>query len=268
MTADLCQFPTPLWVAEALVERHFPGLDGGDIVLEPSCGPGAFLSAMPAHVTAVGIDIDPTMAALARQQTGREVRVGDFLTIDLDFRPSAIIGNPPFRGGAIDGFLRRCYELLPPGGRAGFILPAYAFRTASRVMSLLDHWSVSQEMLPRSAFCYRMREPLVFGVFSKDVRRVLVGFALYAHEADRQAMARPYRELLSKQHGSAWRAVCHLALSRLGGKATLPEIYAELERNRPTRTQWWREKIRQTLRVYPDSFAAVTAGRYRLLEAA
>lgn len=259
---NLCQFPTPLWVAEALVERHFPRLDCADLVLEPSCGPGAFLRAIPAHVPAIGVELDPVFAELARE-TGREIIEGDFTTVKLDMRPTAIIGNPPFRGRTIDAFLDRCHTLLPRGGRAGFILPAYAFRTASRLVGHLDRWSISQEMLPRSAFNYRMREPLVFALFSKDTRRCMVGFALYEIETDRQALGRPYRELLARQRGSAWRAVCRLALERLGGEAPLASIYAELERNRPSRTQWWREKIRQTLRTYAD-FAAVREGTYKL----
>lgn len=265
--SDLCQFPTPLWVAEALVERHFPRLDSADLVLEPSCGPGAFLQAVPAHVPAVGVDVDPAMADRARQQTGREIITADFLTADLQLQPTAIIGNPPFRGRAIDAFLDRAHQLLPEDGRVGFILPAYAFRTASRVVDLLERWSMKQEMLPRSAFCHRMREPLVFALFSKDSHRVMVGFALYELETDRQQLGKPYRELLANQQGSAWRAVCRLALQRLGGAAQLPAIYAELERNRPSRTQWWREKIRQTLRAYPD-FRPVRDGHYILQETA
>ncbi len=260
----ICQHFTPLWVAEALVERHFPGLDGSDLVLEPSCGPGAFLHAIPATVPAVGVELDPELAARARRETGREVIDGDFLEVKIDFQPTAIIGNPPFRARHINGLLQRCYELLPDGGRAGFILPAYAFRTAARVVELLDRFSISQEMLPRSAFNYRMREPLVFALLSKDRRRALVGFALYAEETDRQAMARPYRELLARSTGSAWRAVCRLALERLSGEADLPTLYAELERNRPSQSTWWREKIRQTLRSYPD-FTPIGTGRYRLV---
>lgn len=38
------QYPTPLWMAEAMVERHFPQLDLADMVLEPTCGRGPFLS--------------------------------------------------------------------------------------------------------------------------------------------------------------------------------------------------------------------------------
>lgn len=260
---DLCQHFTPFWVAEALVERHFGDLDAGDTVLEPSCGTGAFLGAIPAHVQAVGVEIDPLVAERARRATGRRIIEGDFRTVALDLKPTAIIGNPPFRGPLIDQFIARCCELLPEHGRAGFILPAYAFRTSSRVMELLEHWSISQEMLPRSAFSYRMREPLMFALLSKDRRRSLVGFALYSEESDRQQLARPYREAIAKATGSAWRAVCRLALERLGGEAGLSQIYAELENNRPGRSTWWREKVRQTLRAY-DDFAAVETGRYRL----
>ena len=263
MKKDLCAFPTPVWVAEALLERHFANLDAGDLVLEPSCGPAGFLAAVPAHVPAVGIELDPAVAALARQSTGRRVIEGDFVTVSLDLQPTAIIGNPPFRGPVIDAFLRRCSDLLPDDGRAGFILPAYYFRTCSRVVQLLDGWSISQEMLPRSAFSYRMREPLMFAIFSKDQRRLLTGFALYAEEDDRQRLGAPYRAMLSRSTGSAWRAVCRLALDRLGGSASLSDIYLELERNRPSRTQWWREKIRQTLRTYND-FVPLQAGQYRL----
>lgn len=88
---SLCQFFTPLWIAEALVERHFPGLDKNDLVIEPSCGYGAFLAAIPQVVRAVGVEIDPLVAQVAHDQTGREIVVGDFRTIPLSVTPTAII---------------------------------------------------------------------------------------------------------------------------------------------------------------------------------
>lgn len=261
---NLCQFFTPLWVAEALVERHFPKLDGADVVLEPSCGVGAFLRAVPRSVPAVGVEIDARVAAIARDESGREVVVGDFRDVALDVRPTAVIGNPPFVASVFDGFLSRCHSLLPEGGRAGFILPTYFFQTAGRLAGYAERWSVSHELLPRNAFHSRMRTPLTFAVFSKDARRLLVGFALYREAADVLAMEKGYREALQATRGSHWRAVCEIALRRLGGAADLPAIYAELERNRPTATRWWREKIRQTLRHYADTFTALDTGRYAL----
>src|SRR3546814_14682276 len=69
---------TPLYAAERLVERHFPDLGAKDLVLEPSCGIGAFLRAIPATTSAIGVEIDPERAAIARQRSGRPVIPGDF----------------------------------------------------------------------------------------------------------------------------------------------------------------------------------------------
>ena len=261
---DLCQFMTPVWVAQALVERHFPKLDGADCVIEPSCGKGAFLKAIPTSTPAYGVEIDPVLAVEARRESGREVIVGDFRTVPLPAHPTAMIGNPPFRAGVFDGFLDRAYEILPEGARAGFILPTYFFQTAGRVCRYGDRWSLSIELMPRNAFHARMRTPLLFALFEKNAPRTLIGFVLYRECDDLHQMAQPYRELFSSYTGSIWMAACHLALRRLGGEADLKSIYHELERNRPTRTEWWREKVRQTLRAYVDIFRPIGGGRYEL----
>lgn len=167
LARDLGQYPTPVWFAERIVEKYFPALDGGDLVLEPSCGAGAFLHALPAHVPAIGVEWDADLAEQARRETGRRIVTGDFRHVSIDVQPTAIIGNPPFKAELIDGFLTRAHELLPAGGRA-----------------------------------------------------------------------------------------------------RLPEIYAELEGRRPAGNQWWREKVRQTLRVYSNDFAVVGEGHYQLKEAA
>lgn len=261
--SNLCQFFTPIWVAQALLERHFPNLDCADLVIEPTCGTGAFLSAIPSGVPALGVEIDPLVAQAARENTGREVLTGDFITIDLPASPTAIIGNPPFRAKVFDGILNRAHELLPEGARAGFILPTYFFQTAGRVCDYGDRWSMSIELMPRNAFHNRMQTPLLFALFEKNAKRRMVGFVLYRECDDLHQMAKPYRELLSGHEGSAWLAVCRMALRRLGGSASLKQIYDELERNRPTRTEWWREKIRQTLRAY-EAFRPLGDGHYEL----
>lgn len=259
----ICQFFTPLWVAQALVERHFPKLDCADYVVEPSCGKGAFLCALPDFVPAVGIEIDPALAIEAAQNSGRPVHAADFRTFQFDRPVTAILGNPPFRADLIDEFLDRSYALLPEGAKAGFILPTYLFQTARRVSQYADRWSLSIELMPRNAFHARMRTPLLFALFEKNAKRTLVGFVLYRECDDLHMMAKPYRELLSSCEGSIWKACCRMALRRLGGSASLKQIYDELERNRPTRTQWWREKIRQTLRAYSE-FIAHGDGQYEL----
>ena len=46
------------------------GLSSSDLVVEPSCGAGAFLKAIPDEVPVVGVKIDPELAEIARQNTG------------------------------------------------------------------------------------------------------------------------------------------------------------------------------------------------------
>lgn len=262
-TKELSQYPTRVWVAEALVDRYFSGLDRADLVIEPSCGPGSFLGSIPSEVPAFGIDIDATVAEEARRNTGRKVIVGDFRTIPLDVRPTVIIGNPPFDLRVIDGFLNRAHDLLPEGGRVGFLLPAYAFQTAARVAGYADRWSITQEMIPRNIYS-GLRLPLIFALFSKDRRRTLIGFALYRETSDVQQLPKLYREYLAAGSGPVWRRVVETALSRLGGEADLPALYREIEGWRPTRTQFWREQIRKVLRQHVDKFKPVALGRYAL----
>jgi site-specific DNA-methyltransferase (adenine-specific) len=265
MKQNLNQFNTPLWVARALVERHFPDLGPEDFVIEPSCGAGAFLTALPLEVPALGIEFDRDVAERARINTGRQVIEGDFRNVILPRQPTAIIGNPPFMAKVFDGFLDRSHLILPEGGRAGFILPTYFFQTARRVCEYGDRWSLSIELMPRNAFHTRMRTPLLFALFEKNAARRLVGFVLYRECDDLHQMGKPYRELLSSYEGPIWMAVCRMALRRLGGSATLQQIYRELEANRPTRTQWWREKIRQTLRAYGEVFKPLGEGCYEVV---
>jgi hypothetical protein len=62
------QYMTPEWAASELVERFFPSLSADDFVLEPTCGRGAFLKAIPDEVPAVGVELDPALAAVATHQ--------------------------------------------------------------------------------------------------------------------------------------------------------------------------------------------------------
>ncbi len=266
LAKDLGQFPTPVWFAERVVEKYFPTLDRSDLVLEPSCGAGAFLHALPAHVPALGVEWDPQFADQARRETGRRVITGDFRAVAIDVQPTAIVGNPPFKLDLIEDFLSRAHQLLPDGGRCGFILPAYTFQTAARVCRLAERWSIAQDLIPRNVF-HRLSVPLVFAMFSKDRQRTLIGFALYQDAHDVLQMPAEYRDALAAGAG-VWRRLLLVALRRLGGRARLAEIYAEVEGKRPGNGQWWREKVRQTLRVYASDFAALGDGQYQLRAAA
>lgn len=242
----LGQYMTPDWAAEALVERYFGDLRGGDAVVEPSCGRGAFLRALPQAVPALGVEIDPAQAAEARRSTGRPVIVGDFRMVDLPLSPVALIGNPPFQKRTVDDFLDRAWNLLPDEGRVGFILPAFVFQTASTIDALADRWSVRQDMLPRNLFA-GLSHPLCFALFTKGRARGMVGFALYHELAAVNRLQARYRALLASGEGSVWAAVTRAALEALGGTADLQQLYREIEGHRPTSNAFWQAKVRQVL---------------------
>lgn len=259
---SLGNYPTPMWLAEQIVERYFSDLDRHDLVIEPSCGSGHILQAIPAQVAALGVEIDPVLAAIATSRTGRPVVVGDFRTAPLNVTPTVIIGNPPFQSRLIDGFLARAHRLLPEGGRAGFLLPAYSFQAASRVVEYARRWSITAEMIPRNV--YRgLKLPLVFAVFSKDRRRTLVGFAFYREADAVQNMPLPVREVLTNggARGSLWRSAVWVSLEQLGGEGQLSDIYATLQGRRPTANPFWRERVRAVLQKH---FRRTGTGRYAL----
>lgn len=258
--AELSYYPTPLWVAHAIVERHFPYLDRGDLVVEPSCGGGRFLQAIPEHVPAIGVEIDPSLAEEARSITGRTIITGDFRTVPLSIKPTAIIGNPPFEVDLIEEMLERSHRLLPEGGRVGFLLPAYTFQTAGRVSRLADSWSLNVELVPRNMY-EGLKLPLCIALFSKDRTRTMIGLALYDETTSWRNLPQAYRKLMSEAKAPVWRTVIRTALEHLGGEADLRSIYSEIEGKRPTPTKFWREKIRQELQHH---FVRVGDARYAL----
>ena len=179
MNPALSQWMTPDWMAEELVDAYFGHLSMFDTVIEPSCGEGAFLRAIPTHVRAIGVEIDPQLAARAVASTGREIIVGDFTLADLP-QVTAIIGNPPFKVPVVEAFLARAFQLLPNDGQVGFILPTYTFQTTSTTLRMAQRWHIEQAAIPREFFP-KLSMPVCFARFTKG-RRGLVGFALY-HEA-------------------------------------------------------------------------------------
>jgi len=243
---ELSQFLTPAWAAEALMHHYFPDLGMWDRVLEPSCGPGAFLSAVPDYVPALGVEIDPVLAERARANTGREVILGDFTTVDIPFQPTVVVGNPPYKQALIQAFLERAWSMLPDEGRCGFLLPVYAFQTPSVVERLAQKWHIQQDLVPRTLFP-RLQLPLCFAMLTKG-KRGLVGFSLYHETHAVSRLRRRYKALLAAGEGSVWTAVVIAALEAKGGSATLSELYAEIEGARPTENAFWKEKIRQTAR--------------------
>lgn len=256
-------FPTPGWLAQLLVERHFPHLGAGDVVVDAGCGTGEFLTAVPPEIDAYGIEIDAGRAAIARATTGRTIVLGDFLAVDLPRQPTVFLGNPPFEASLIAAFLARARRELPDEGRVGWILPAYVLQSSRVVVRMSHDWSIACEMIPRNIFG-RIREPLTFAIFTKNRLRRLVGLALYHEVEDWRGLGDDLKKALGSGRPN-WRAFVEAALRRLGGRASLDALYRAIETRRPSPNPFWREKVRQ---VCQDHFARVERGVYELKEAA
>jgi adenine-specific DNA-methyltransferase len=118
-------------VCEAIIERHYSRLDMADTVLEPSCGDGRFLLALPDEVNAVGVEIDPCWPS-ARELTGRPVITGDFLTADIPGPITHVIGNPPFESRLIHGFSIVRTACWKTAARAACCCPRTCCKPAAR----------------------------------------------------------------------------------------------------------------------------------------
>jgi adenine-specific DNA-methyltransferase len=263
---ELHQWFTPFWAACEIVEQEFGWLRAGHRVIEPSCGDGAFLCALPQHVEAIGVEIDQQLACKARANSRREVLLGNFLEIPLDAlgQADAVVGNPPFSSATIAAFLDRSALLLRDGGEAGFILPAYVLQTSSRVEQLGAQFSIRQQLLPRNLFP-RLKLPLVFAKFTKERHRRLFGFLLYREAQDIAGVQAAWKKTLvdGRDNRGAWYPVVRDVLAALGGEADLATIYAAIQGKRPTENPAWKEKVRQVL-GHPARFARVGAARYSL----
>jgi hypothetical protein len=257
-------YQTPSWACEELIARYYGDLSSSDSVIEPSCGEGHFLDAIPREVPAIGIELDPVRAAIARQRTGREVIVGDVLNVELAHTPTLVIGNPPFRSELIDGLLDRVYDWLPDGGRCGLLLPAFILSKQSRVVRESERWSMEAELIPRDLFP-GPRLPIVFARFRKERQRTVVGFALFAEAAMISGLPARIRHMLKHGRSPAWRAVVFDAIRDCGGEASLEMLYRAIEGRRPTSNPHWKAKVRQVVHHYA---VRVAPSVYRLPEVA
>ncbi len=258
---DLDQYFTPRWAADLLVADALRGM--GDVsVLEPSAGDGAILGAIPASCRALGIEIDPVMAEAARRSTGREVITGDLRTVALEGRRfDAIIGNPPFDAGLIERIFAIACDTVPEDGVVGLVLPAHIPASSARIERWGSRFAIETRLLPRNLFP-RLSLPLVWTRMVRTRRRTLVGLFLFDEQSDVSAM--PDRARRRLQSGGTWRDVVAEALSSLGGEAELRQIYAAVEPRRRSPNPHWRDKTRQVLSGYGDTFTRLEETRWRL----
>lgn len=254
----LSQYPTPGWLAEEIIHTCLPGLSGSDHVLEPTCGAGALLAPIPNNIEATGVELDPVLVHKARVDTGRRIIQGDVLIAPLDIRPTHVVGNPPFKAAFIDQLLTRLHGMLPPGGTCTMILPVYYLGgTPERTLRLGELWGIQQRLLPKSIYP-RISLPLMLAQFEKGRTGTLVGFAFF-QEADGVRSLRAAYQALLNTTGSVWATAAAEALRRLGGEATLQEIYSEIgPKARPTPNPYWKAKLRQVLQLHFKRTAPAT----------
>lgn len=255
--AALDQWFTPFWAAEELAADALRGL-GVVSVCEPSCGTGAFLAAVPPSCAAFGVEIDPRVVPAAVANSGREVLLGDFLTVDLDGRTiEVVMGNPPFAMATIERFIARSYRLLPEGGMVAMILPAFAFQTPSRVSGWMRRFSIDVNLIPRTLFP-RISQALVWAKYIKTGERSFHGLMLFTEQRDVELMRPAVREALAGP--GTWREVVRLALESLGGAASLAAIYDRVMPERRV-SPHWQPKVRQILQLH---FRSIERGRWAL----
>ena len=258
---SLDQYFTPRWAADLLVMDALRGM--GDVsVLEPAAGDGAILGAIPPSCAALGVEIDPVMADAARRITGREVLTGDLRTVDLEGRTfEAVVSNPPFDAAIIDALVSRAYDMIPDGGVVGLVLPAHIPASSARIERWGARFSIETRLLPRNLFP-RLTLPLVWTRMIRTRHRTLVGLFLFDEQSDVSAM--PARARRRLQSGGTWRDVIADALAAIGGEGDLREIYGAVEPRRTSPNPHWRDKTRQVLAGYGDTFTRIDATRWRL----
>lgn len=257
---ELSQWHTPRWASEALLEKV--GFRPGEVVLEPSCGDGSFLQAIPDEYEAVGIEIDEAMAEAARANSGRTVIVGDFRHVDIPIRPTLVVGNPPFKTDLVLEFLERSYQLLPDQGRVAFLLSTHILQTPSNIVALSEKWGMDHMIMPRTLF-NRASRPLSFLQLVKGGKGMR-GMFLYHQAYFFNRLPLMAKKIANQGRGSVWLRVVSWAMSQSGGAADLPELYRLVGQNPPTTNKFYKEKIRQVLQ---QNFKQLSRGRWTFKDA-
>ena len=97
-------------------------------ILDAGCGTGGLLNKLAAYGMAVGMDIAPVAAAMARAKRGRPVCVGSLNALPFaDGSLGAIVSADVLYHRAVDetAALLDCHRCLAPGGLLVLNLPAY-----------------------------------------------------------------------------------------------------------------------------------------------
>ncbi len=243
---DLDQYFTAAYAAEAIVRQKL-GLLPSDVGVDVGSGEGAFLTPVPREIECIGVEIDPALAAVAANMSGREVICGDFRTVQFKKRPTICFGNPPF--SIMDDILECAHDLLPDNGRCGFIMPDSMFSYGEHAERWLSRWSINRSpSLPRQVFPWAPFS-FCFCLFSKQRIRRYRGMFLFREAAMASDCSDRVRMVLmrGRAHKSVWRAVIEDAIAAFNGKATRAQIRAYVSGRRPRANRHWVDKVRQII---------------------
>jgi SAM-dependent methyltransferase len=171
---DLQFFRTPM----AAIHRVLDGIYDlkSKLVLEPSCGDGAFLDAIrDAGGTGFGIEYDLSRVTICRAK-GHKVQQANFLqTVPVE-KFDIVLMNPPFYGRHYAKHVRHAFKFLKPGGVLKAILPATA---------RYDHGELD-DMIPKPRWsCDSAWDDLPVGSFSESGTNVSTTI-LTLHKAKEQ----------------------------------------------------------------------------------
>lgn len=261
LNPGLSQYMTPAWASSLIVNKFYPSLSENDFCVEPSCGQGSFLNAIPDNVPAIGIEVDPVLAQEARYLTGRVVHEADVLEFKFDRPVSHMIGNIPFHTKFLSDLLDKAKGEVVAGGTVGLILSCHMLQTSSNISLWSKDWSIDTHMMPRNIYP-GLSKALCFSVFTKDKRQLFKGMALYLETEEINSLDREIKRIFVEQgKGSVWGRVIESALISLGGKGSLKQVYEFVEGRRPTKNPAWKQQIRKVIRsgLFVDLGGAVYA---------
>ncbi|MCK1543355.1 DUF4942 domain-containing protein [Bradyrhizobium sp. 179] len=145
---------------KSVVDRVLYHIDLKDkLVLEPSCGDGAFLDAIRnAGGIGFGVEYDAGRVAMCRAK-GHKVQHGNFLqTVPVE-KFDVVLMNPPFYGRHYAKHVRHALKFLKPGGVLKAVLP---------VTARYDHGELD-DLIPKPRWsCDSAWDDLPVGSFSES----------------------------------------------------------------------------------------------------
>lgn len=154
--------------------NKFNFIQEDDLIIEPSCGSGAFISGIKSlSSNCLFVDIEPEIQEL--EISSSEIQKVDFLELDIPSGSSIhIIGNPPFgrQSSLANKFIKKSVEFCHS---ISFILPKSFKKESMRKVFPLNFHLISEMDLPNESFLVEGKSydvPCVFQIWiKKDFNR-------------------------------------------------------------------------------------------------